>query len=308
MVVLKFGGTAVGNPTWFRNAVAIVEDYASQNAETVVIASALRGVTDRLVAVGKADGASGREDCLKWLYDVHHQHALLLLSETSQQTFARILSDMLNRSSFLIQAIVSGGNKAMPAAAARDELLAVGERLAVNLFASALADKGLPGKAVDAGKLIDTDHAFGDAQVNVPASNAKIQAWYATLSKPQIPVITGFIGRAPDGKTTTLGRGGSDYSASLLAAGLGAQKVQRWTDVDGIYTADPRRDPTARKLDHIIMEEAISWNKAGKMGLHRKTLDPLIEKRIALEVRCIDTPELPGTLVHPRTYRKAVAC
>ena len=121
-------------------------------------------------------------------------------------------------------------------------------------------------------------------------------------------MVTGFIGSAPDGRTTTLGRGGSDYSASILAAGLKAHKLERWTDVDGVYTSDPRLDPTARRLDCIVMEDALSWNKAGKMGLHRKALDPLIEARIPLFVRSTDEPDNPGTEVHPRRYQQAVAC
>ena len=263
MVVLKFGGTAVGKPDWFLNAVAIVEQYVLEGEELVVIASALRGVTDRLVAAS-VNSDEPKDAFLAWLSHTHQTHAETLLEAKAQRVFKRILSEYLARVSGLVDVIRQGGNSDLSPEAARDELLAVGERLSIQLFSLALRERGLPGFPVDASALVKTDTTFGNAQVNLDASYAKIDAWYKELNKPYIPVVTGFIGSSPEGNTTTLGRGGSDYSASILAAGLHANKLERWTDVDGIFTADPRRDKRARKLDRIVMEDALSWNKAGK--------------------------------------------
>ena len=303
MVVLKFGGTSVGKPAWFLNAVAIVEEYVRGGEKLLVIASALRGVTDRLVVAG-TDSGEENEAFLTWLYQTHRTHAGTLLDTTSQRTFEQVLTVYMERVTALLDTINHQKQGSLTYNAARDELLAVGERLSVQIFSLALTEKGLPGLAVDASAFIKTDNTHGNAQVNLKDSYSAIASWYKGLKTPCIPVVTGFIGSSPEGHTTTLGRGGSDYSASILAAGLQADKLERWTDVDGIYTNDPRIDNTARKLDYIIMEDALSWNKAGKMGLHRKTLDPLIEKRIALQVRSIETPDKPGTIVRPLKYRK----
>lgn len=313
MVVLKFGGSSVGKPERFQNAVTIVREYALQQQEVVIIASALRGVTDRLVEAGEVatPSASVQREHIEWLYQRHSEHAQAVLGPASIARFEPILNGYLDRVRELMEALSGYNNEKgqeRAASAARDELLAVGERLSVHLFALAMEEQGILGSPVDAASLIHTDDTFGNAQVHIDATYANIQAWYQARDVNRIPVITGFIGRSPDGLTTTLGRGGSDYSASILAAGLRAHLLERWTDVDGIYTSDPGQDSSARRLDYIVMEDALSWNKAGKMGLHRKTLDPLIDQRISLRVRSIDTPELQGTLVQPRPYRRVVAC
>ena len=123
-----------------------------------------------------------------------------------------------------------------------------------------------------------------------------------------VPVITGFLGGTRSGETTTLGRGGSDYSASIIATALSAEGLERWTDVDGVYTADPNVDPDAQKLDQIVMSDAMAWNRTGKMGIHRKALDPLLEASIPMFVRSIDLPDDPGTAILPRCHHLALAC
>jgi aspartate kinase len=112
-------------------------------------------------------------------------------------------------------------------------------------------------------------------------------------------VVTGFIGSTADGRTTTLGRGGSDYSAALLAHSLAAEVMERWTDVDGIYTADPRADRSAQRLACIVLEEARAWNQAGRLGMHRKALDPLVTAGIPVRVRSTAAPEKSGTWIVP---------
>lgn len=308
MVVLKFGGSSVGQPGRFKTAVTIVKKYRASGLQPVIIASALSGVTDRLVqaATDCNEAAFDQEAFLHWMLERHTTHASLVLSEAAQNRFSEILAEYIRSLLEILNAIKDTGNE-RTRAAQKDALLAIGERLSVRLFALALSDAGIEAGPVDADTLIQTDASFGAATVHFAETYAAIQAWYGALDKDTLPVVTGFIGRAPDGRTTTLGRGGSDYSASILAAGLRAHRLERWTDVDGVYTSDPRLDPNARRLDYIIMEEALSWNKAGKMGLHRKTLDPLIEARVPLFVRSIDTPAKSGTMVSTKCRIQSAA-
>ena len=308
MVVLKFGGSSVGQPERFNNAKVIVQRYIAQGDRPVIIASALSGVTDRLVEVSRPGGGADKdiERFLTWMNERHIRHAEAVLGAAARSAFIETLGDYIHLSQTLVRTI---HNESAPVAvsAARDELLAVGERLSVYLFARALTEVGIEALPVDAVSLIQTDDTFGAGRVDAEKSYQRIETWYNALPEQVIPVVTGFIGGTCDRKTTTLGRGGSDYSASILAAGIRAQKLERWTDVDGVYTSDPRIDPTAKRLEYVVMEEALSWNKAGKMGLHRKALDPLIEARIPLYVRSIDKPDKSGTIVHPR-YQQAIAC
>ena len=271
----------------------------------MIIASALSGVTDRLVDAGSRwnEETFQQELFMEWIHDRHKKHASAVLEAEAQSRFERVLNQYLT-SIREVMTEMHPESTSSQKAAAKDALMAVGERLSVHLFALALP-YAMP---VDTATLMLTDASFGAASVVLDKTYARIKAWYNALSEEIVPVVTGFIGGTPDGRTSTLGRGGSDYSASILAAALNASKLERWTDVDGIYTNDPRLDPNARRLDYIEMEQALSWNKAGKMGLHRKTLDPLIEARVPLFVRSIDKPEDPGTEVHPRRYQQAVAC
>jgi aspartate kinase len=223
-------------------------------------------------------------------------HAAEVLSLRSQRVFDIVLQEYLAETDAMLQ---SHGADAIEGAA-RDALLATGERLAMHILALALNDAGLRSCTKDAADLVRTDATFGNAAVCLETTFTALRSWYEPIARDRVPVITGFIGRTAGGETTTLGRGGSDYSASLVATALGARCLERWTDVDGIYTSDPRRDPNAQKLSHIVLQDAVSWNHAGRIGLHRKALDPLVEARIPMFVRSIDFPDEPGTAILPQ--------
>lgn len=166
------------------------------------------------------------------------------------------------------------------------------------LLVAVLADAGCQAQAVDAASLIRTDATHGAAAVNGPGTRAQIRHWW-TRWDDRIPVVTGFIGSTVEGVTTTLGRGGSDYSAALLARGLEAGRMERWTDVEGLYTSDPTKHDDAQRLSCLQMEKARVWAKEGRLGLHARTLDPLAAAGVPLHVRCTRRPEAPGTRVVP---------
>ena len=186
--------------------------------------------------------------------------------------------------------------------ALRDEVLAAGERLSVPLVAGLLDEEGLTSEPTDAAALVQTDGAHGSALVDLEATYSRIQAWHTRLPEAVVPVVTGFIGSTQAGATTTLGRGGSDYSAALFAAALGADALERWTDVDGLYTDDPRRNAAAERLEQIVLEEAWAWNHAGRLGMHRKALDPLVAAGIPVYVRSTASPDASGTAILPAGY------
>ena len=298
VVVMKFGGSSVGSPHRFKKVIDIIRKQAGDPGEVIVVASALSGVTDKLVALcGDSPSRDARAASKDWIFSRHRLHAAEVLSLRSQRRYDVFLQHFLEKHEALIE---EKSNRAR-----NDALLAMGERLSINLLSLALEDIGLKSSPKDAADLIATDANFGDAGVDVVTTGRNTRRWYADYELGSIPVVTGFIGCTPNGQTSTLGRGGSDYSASLLTAAVGALRLERWTDVDGLYTHDPRRDERAVRYDEILLEEAVDWNRAGKLGMHSKALDPLVKARIPVFVRSIDHPDWPGTVIRPQCHKLA---
>ncbi len=298
-VVLKFGGSSVGSPARFKKAVSVIGRHLADKNQVAVVASALSGVTNKLVVLGDASlGRSERTAIFEWLSSRHRLHAAEVLSLRSQRIYNVFLQKFLDDHESLIYRETSPGNRSR-----NDTLLAIGERLSIYMLSLALEDTGIKSCSVDAAEFIKTDDSFGEAVVDLGETTRRFRQWYAGVST--VPVITGFIGSTADGRTTTLGRGGSDYSASLVAASLNALRLERWTDVDGIYTDDPRLDDTAVRYDEIVLEDALAWNRAGKLGMHWKALDPLVKAKIPVFVRSIDHPDWPGTVIRPQCHKLA---
>ena len=296
--VLKFGGTSVGSAERLRQVVEIVRE-AAETHRVVVTASALAGVTDLLVEAWDRP-ATSPEQVLGALRQRHLALAADLLQPPSRTLYEVTLDRKLEDVRPLLDRV-----RTAPTAADRDVLIAVGERLSVPLVASLFIDSGIPSVSADAACLIRTDDRHGEANVDVEQTRRQIQGWFETIPVSSVPVVTGFLGATAEGATTTLGRGGSDYSAALLASALRAQVLERWTDVDGIYTDDPRTNEHAHRLASIVLEEAWAWNHAGKLGMHRKALDPLVAEGIPVHVRSTAAPDKPGTLILPSGHEQA---
>ena len=181
-----------------------------------------------------------------------------------------------------------------------DEAVAVGERLSVALMAECLKAEGTPSAAVNARDVVVTDAVFGNASPLMEPTREKARAKLLPLLRQgALPVITGFNGATADGRPTTLGRGGSDFSASILASALDASELWIWTDVDGIMSADPRLVPDATVLEEITYAEAAELAYAGAKVLHPRTLAPLVEKKIPVWSKNSFAPEKPGTKIVP---------
>jgi len=302
--VMKFGGTSVGTIDRVKHLVNLVR-AALGTHRVVVVASALSGVTDTLVALIESRTWPERVQYLKWLHERHRNFAVLLLRGAALRSYLDELEAQLLG---IRDRLTLHGDAALPPRL-HDEVLAMGERLSVPLMARLLVKAGVPAQPVDATQLIRTDATYQNATVDLVATYRQVTAWYAALPIGVVPVVTGFRGATADGFPTTLGRGGSDYSAALLAAALQAAVLERWTDTNGIYTADPRLHPDAKRIATIVLREAAAWNHAGRIGMHRKALDPLVTAGIPVHVRSTREPSKPGTQILPSGVKALpIAC
>ena len=297
MIVMKFGGTSVGVPESFAVAVKLVRDAVPR--DPVVVVSALSDVTNLIVEFCRAP--ERRAELAARLEDRHAEWARAtgvplheaadLMDAWRDQTAAIVARSPGGR------AARGAGDRDSIAGAERDRLLSFGERFAAALFAAALRRSGVDATAVLAGDAgLVTDDRFGAAHP-LPEAPRRIAASLAR--RPPLPVVTGFLGRTADGRVTTLGRGGSDYSAAFIGAALGAEEIQIWTDTSGLLSADPRIVPEARPVPALSFAEASELAYFGARVLHPKTLLPAMERAIPVRVLNTARPDDQGSLVAP---------
>lgn len=299
--VLKFGGTSLDTADHLSNAVAVVGEVADV-CRPVVVVSAAAGVTDDLIRAAD-DTRADRATAEAWTRHIGRRYRTLAVATLEDECLrTRYETALRAHLSDLRRALQVG--EGPDVAAARDTVLAAGERLMAPLMAAALAQCGWPAKSTDASRLIRTDASHGNASVKWETTQKQIRRW--AQGATGVPVITGFVGGTEDGRTTTLGRGGSDYSAALVARALDADRLERWTDVDGLYTRDPEFHEDARRLDRLDFDQARTWTKAGRLGMHPRILDPLAAADIPVHVRCTHRPAASGTRIVPSS--QAVRC
>jgi aspartokinase/homoserine dehydrogenase 1 len=299
LVIMKFGGTSVGSAAALRQVTDIVKRARDKGHEVVVVVSAMSGVTDLLLNGARqaetgnttsADGAHGE------ILARHTQviEALLAGSEWHDQILAEIRA-LLDEFDSLCHSICVLGELTPRAL---DVIGGMGERMSVRQVAAILSRYGVPAQAIDATQLIVTDDHYGAASPLMPATADRSQTLLSPLiEQGSVPVVTGFIGETEAGIPTTLGRGGSDYSATILGRALGADEVWIWTDVNGVMTADPRVVPNARTVPHLSYAEVGEMAYFGAKVLHPQAIRPA--KRSAIPVRILNTfePDHPGTLI-----------
>lgn len=297
ILVMKFGGTSVGTPQAMAQAVQICCNARQEWPGLVVVTSALSGVTDRLIASAERAARGDLStfyQTLRELNDRHHAMVDELVSDLARrnqvhQEVNHLIADFNN----LCQAIHILG-EASPRA--KDAVAALGERLSVRLLAAALDSAGVPAQFVESTQLVVTDDHFQNAAPDMAATGRRTrEVLEPVLAVGRVPVVTGFIGATPEGLTTTLGRGGSDFSASIMAVALHAKEVWIWTDVDGVMTADPRLVPEARTIPVLSYREVAEMAHFGAKVLHPKSIHPAIENGIALRVCNTFNPAHPGT-------------
>lgn len=298
--VMKFGGTSVGDASCITRTAKIIARAAKENP-CVVVVSAMSGVTNRLIEAAKTAQAGNAAEAEAIMDALRQQHETALSSLLpDEQKRARLRQRM--------EQILAEGRRLCEGTALLRELTprvldaisSLGERLSAPLVAAAMHELGVCSEAIEATELVVTDGFHGGAEPQMELTREKSQARLRPLLEKEIvPIVTGFIGATCEGQLTTLGRGGSDYSATILGAALDAHEVIIWTDVDGVLTADPRLVPEARTIPVISYREAAELAYFGAKVLHPKTLNPVIQAAIPVWIRNSFTPEKPGTKITP---------
>ena len=297
MIVIKFGGTSVGDAARVANAIDIVAER--RHLQPIIVVSALAGITNELVAASEA-ARDQKPEAVKTIMDrIRQRHEDVAMQLVQQKfdffdAFLRQLSKQIEQIHTILSGIALLGEIT---ARARDKVVSIGEKLSSVLFTYSMMMRALPSEHVESEDVIWTNDHFGGA---TPLMDRTTEAAKRTLvpllERHRIPVMGGFIGRAIGGATTTLGRNGSDYSAAIVGAALGAHEVQIWTDVDGLLTCDPRIVPTAQVIDTLSHDEAAELASFGAK-LHPRTLEPAIAAGIPVRVLNTHNPSSPGTLI-----------
>jgi len=295
MIVLKFGGTSVADAERVRRAAAIVE---AQPRPRVAVVSAAAGVTNLLLEAARAAAAGDRVRVEAAVRQIRERHDAVAagIGEEGERLAAVAELDQLHAA--LDEALADVAAARALANRDSDRIVATGEKAMSVLLAAALRARGTPAAHLFADRVLATDDGFGGARPDRARTRDQAEA----VARPLLEagstlVMTGFIGGAPDGSTTTLGRGGSDYSATLLGAALDATEVQIWTDVPGVLSADPRRVADARVVPHISYDEAQELAHFGAKVLHPRTIRPAVARGIPVRILSTFAPEEPGTLV-----------
>jgi aspartate kinase len=307
-LVMKFGGTSVGTPEAIRHGLEIVRQAQKEWKHVVVVSSAFSQVTDALYqsAVQASRGNLAIFDqTFQMLKNRHFLAVEELVHEDSLklQTLSTI-TELLTLFSSLVQAISVLG-EASPRAL--DTVVSMGERLAVTVLAAVFFDAGIKTQAVDACQIIVTDNQFQNAAPLFNLTLAKVQTSLLPLLEAGfVPVVTGFLGATEEGIRTTLGRGGSDYSAAVLGVVLGAGEVWIWTDVNGVMTADPRLARDAETIPVLSYREVSELAYFGAKVLHPKTIRPVVEAGIPLRVLNTFDRTKPGTLIQEQLSEKEI--
>ena len=296
---MKFGGTSVADPDAIIRLVGIVGHQlrATPSAPPVVVVSALAGVTDTLVATAQLAEDGAAERAASELRALVERHVAVATAVTSESR-TRLLADLrreLEELSGLIHALAVL-REVSPRS--RDAVLAVGELASSRIVAAAIADRGIPSDWIDARTVLVTDAEHTIAAPDMIETCERARGRVApVLAAGKVAVLGGFIGATASGITSTLGRGGSDYSAAIFGACLDAAEIQIWTDVDGLLTADPRIVPQPRVVPRISFAEASELAYFGAKVLHPSTILPAVGKNIAVRILNSRRPENPGTRI-----------
>lgn len=294
MQVLKFGGTSVANAANINKAVAIVGQAVKKDI-TIVVVSALGGITDTLIAVATT-AAEGDEQYKEMLLQIEQRHmdvVKALIPVTQQSSVLSMVKKNCNE----IEDICNGIFLLRELSArTKDRMMSYGELLSSQIIAARCRMDGAAATWKDSRELIVTTSEYGNAPVDFTATNEKTTAYFAT-AEHTVYIIPGFIAASHAGVTTTLGRGGSDYTAAILAAAVNASTVEIWTDVSGMMTADPRLVPTAKVIPRISYQEAMELSHFGAKVIYPPTIQPVMNKSIPVWIKNTFAPEDDGTVI-----------
>ena len=311
MIVMKFGGTSVEDSTAIDRAANIVAERRERTP--VVVASAMAKVTDQLLAAGNAAGAGDRDKALQISRSLRERHYATAGELLGTGLFTKFHSELETDFDALDEVLrgIAAVGELTPRTT--DLISSFGERISSRIVTEAFVARDLPAVHVDSRTCVITDANHTKAVPLFPEIDLRLSHHVEPLlSRKQIPIMGGFIGSTREGVTTTLGRGGSDFTAAIVGAGLGAQSIEIWTDVDGMMTTDPRICEDAHRIRTISFEEAAELAYFGAKVLHPATLLPAVQKDIPVYVLNSRNPSCEGTRITARVppcrnYFKAIA-
>ena len=298
-LTMKFGGTSIGSSEAMSQAADIVLEQAQEWDRLVVVVSAMSGVTDALIK-GARTAATGDDATYRTIVsDLRIRHYRVVdavcTADSERATLLHTVDQYLDELATFCHSVYILG-EITPRA--MDTISSLGERISARVFSALLRQRGVRSEALDASELIVTDATFQNAVPLMDLTCERITTRLTPLLEQSIiPVVTGFMGATEDGVTTTLGRGGSDYSASILGVCLGSDEVWTWTDVDGVMTADPRLVPDAQVIPTLSYSEVSELAYFGAKVLHPRTMRPVVERDIPLCVKNTFNPTHPGTRI-----------
>lgn len=294
MKILKFGGSSVARPDRIRQIAAILKKYYSRGEKFAVVFSAFGGITDTLIQMSEL-AAKGDAAYLEVFEDFSKRHTEAIEELLEEPTLQNVRAQLENNHDVLKNLLYGIFLVREASLRTMDYVLSFGERNSSYIIAHFLKQEGINANYLDARNLIKTDKSFGAGSVDFKLSFKNIQEYFS--QNPEIQIVTGFIASAKGGLTTTLGRGGSDYTASILAAALEASEIEIWTDVDGVLTADPRKVKKAFTIPYMTYAEAMEMSHFGAKVIYPPTIQPALSKGIPLVIKNTFNPDHPGTRV-----------
>lgn len=295
MKILKFGGSSVGNTSRIRNVIEIVyRAMQENNGQVAIVFSAFQGVTDKLIEASTmaSTGNCQYKRLFEQLETKHVETVKELISEESQPLVLEKVKQLLNELSGVIHGVYLI-KELSPRTL--DYVMSFGERLSTTIISEIFINRRIDVEFLDTRELIISDESYGYGKVKFDITNNNIVKYFSEHKKPQI--VTGFIASTHKGETITLGRGGSDYTASILGAALKAEEIEIWTDVDGVMTADPRKVKRAFALKSMTYEEAMEMSHFGAKVIHPPTMQPALNKGIPIRIKNTFNPEFIGTVI-----------
>ncbi len=295
MNVIKFGGTSVGTVESFKDVIKIITSY-TEKEKTIVVISALGGITNKIIAAIEV-AENGSDSYLELYSEIKSRHFNYLenligthLYPEAQSKLDSILQVLKNKLDG-VRLLQHAGPKIY------DSIVSIGELLSQTLLDYSLKSSGLSVAAYDAKNFIKTDSNFGDADILFDETNEKIEATFNCLKEKEIAIVNGFTGSNKFGETTTLGRSGSDYTATVIGAALKVESVDIWTDVDGVFNADPRHIPSAENIPQLSYDETMELSSLGAKVIFPKSVLPVKAANIPIRILNTFNPSSPGTIV-----------
>lgn len=299
-IVMKFGGSSVANGENIRHVASIVSNYVSQGYGIVAVVSALEGVTNKLIEASELAKKGNKQYVDEFMQRISEKHLAAARSAIEEKDVReeteRILKTRIDELEKTLIGIVYV-NELTPKI--EDRVLSFGERLSAPIVCGALLRAGLHAQCYTGEEIgIVTDSKYGEASPLMRLTSHQVgEKIRLLLEKGIVPVVTGFIAATQDGVTTTFGRGGSDYTATILGAALAADEIWIWTDVDGLMTSDPKIVPSARTMAEISFREAMEMGIFGAKAMHPRALEPAMEENIPVRIRNTFNPQNSGTLI-----------